>query len=69
MAIRRSDLDEYQIKLLNENTASLYLFAQGQYSDGFGNKYTITYCRRYSTVFPNHLVICEEGITFREPNE
>jgi len=62
-------LDEYQIKMLNENTATLYLFARGEYSDEAGNKYPITYCRQYSTAFPNHLVFCDEGITFREPNE
>ena len=31
-------LDEYKIKLLNENTATLYFFARGEYSDEAGNK-------------------------------
>jgi hypothetical protein len=62
-------LDDYKIKLLNENTASLYLFARGEYSDEAGNKRFFTYCRQYSTIFPNHLVFCNEDITFREPKE
>jgi hypothetical protein len=62
-------LDEYQIKLVNENTATLYLFARGEYSDESGNKYPITYCRQYSSIAPGNLVICKGGITFREPKE
>src|SRR5207249_4723500 len=62
-------LDEYQIKMLNEHTAELFFFTKGAYSTDQGEKFPLSYCRRYDQSFPGRLVFCDEDITFREPKE
>jgi hypothetical protein len=48
-------LDDWRLKLLNENW------------DESGNKQVLSFCREYNTIFPSHLVFCDENVTFKEP--
>jgi len=60
-------LDDWRLKLLNENKARLYFFGRGEYRDESGDRYFLSFCREYNTIFPSHLVFCDENITFKEP--
>jgi hypothetical protein len=59
-------LDDWRLKMLNENGAELYFYARGDYWDEAGNKGELSFCRQYITFFPSYLAFCDENITFKE---
>ena len=60
-------LDDWRLKMLNENRAELYFYARRDYWDEIGNKGELSFCRQYTTLFPSYLAFCDENITFKEP--
>ena len=41
-------LDDWRLKMLNENRAELYFYARGDYWDEIGNKGELSFCRQYT---------------------